>query len=102
MRAWHLSGVLMPIEVGVFRNCAWYAAAAAMPALELPALVELAVALALVPPLVLLLLLLLLLHAAIVSAEVATAMTAASVLLIRASFWRAPGSPGSRGSSVSS
>ena len=101
MRAWHLSGVLMPIEVGAFRNCAWYAAAAAMPALELPALVELAVALALVPPLVLLLLLLLL-HAAIVSAEVATAMTAASVLLIRASFWRAPGSPGSRGSSVSS
>ena len=66
----------------------------------MPALVSLAVALALVPPLVLLvLLLLLLLHAAMASAEVAAATMAASVLLIRASFWQAPGNPGSRGSS---
>jgi hypothetical protein len=78
-----VSGVLMPMEVGVPRNCCWYAAAAAS-----PALVALALALALVPaPLLLvLLLLLLLLHAPMASAEVATAMTAASVRLIRASF----------------
>jgi hypothetical protein len=43
----------------------------------------------------------LLLQAAMASAEVATAMTAARVLLMRASFWQAPGSPSSRGSSVS-
>ena len=85
-----VSGVLMPIEVGVPRNCCSYCVAAANPALVAPAL-----ALALVPPLVLLLLLLLLLlHAAMASVEVATATTAASVLLIRASFWQPPGSPG--------
>ena len=90
-----LSGVLMPIEVGVFRNCCWYAAAAAM-----PALVALAVELALVPPVVLVvLLLLLLLHAAMASAEVAAATMAARVLLMRASFWQAPGNPSSQGSS---
>src|SRR5580658_1878437 len=72
-----LSGVLMPIEVGVFRNCCWYAAAAAMPALVAPAG---ALALASVPPVVLVVLLLpLLLQAAMASAEVVTAMTAASV-----------------------
>src|SRR5579859_1357257 len=77
-----VSGVLMPIVVGVFRNCCSYCIAAAM-----PALVALAVASALVPPPVLpVLLLLLLLHAAMASVEVATATTAASVLLIRASF----------------
>jgi uncharacterized membrane protein YdbT with pleckstrin-like domain len=85
-----LSGVVMPIEVGVFRNCCSYCIAAAMPALVAPAVVP-----ALLPPLVLLvLLLLLLLHAAMASVEVATATTAASVLLIRASFWQPPGSPG--------
>src|SRR5579863_5652936 len=80
-----VSGVVMPIVVGVFRNCCSYCIAAAMPALVAPA-----VALALVPPpvlpVLLLLLLLLLLHAAMASVEVATATTAASVLLIRASF----------------
>jgi hypothetical protein len=67
-----------------------------MPAVEPPAA---ALALVLVVVLVLLLLLLLplLLHAAMASAEVVTAMTAASVFLIRASFWQAPGSPGGRG-----
>jgi hypothetical protein len=64
----------------------------------MPALVAPAVALALVPPpvlpVLLLLLLLLLLHAAMASVEVATATTAASVLLIRASFWQGPGNPG--------
>ena len=54
-----------------------------MPALL--ALVPEALALLLVPLLVLLLLLLLLLHAAMANAEL-TAMAAASVLLIRASF----------------
>jgi hypothetical protein len=53
----------------------------------MPALVAPALALALV----LLLLLLLLLHAAMASAEVAATTTAASVLLIRAPFWQAPG-----------
>src|SRR5579859_599288 len=80
-----LSGVEMPIEVGVFRNCCWYCVAAVRPALVAPA-----AALALVSPpvlpVLLLLLLLLLLHAAMASVEVATATTAASVLLIRASF----------------
>src|SRR5579859_2662278 len=80
-----VSGVVMPIVVGVFRNCCSYCCAAAM-----PALVALAVEPALVSPplalLVLLVLLLLLLHAAMASVEVATATTAASVLLIRASF----------------
>jgi len=55
----------------------------------MPALVALAVEPALVSPplaLLVLLLLLLLLHAAMASVEVATATTAASVLLIRASF----------------
>jgi hypothetical protein len=62
----------------------------------MPALVAPAVVPALLPPLVLLvlLLLLLLLHAAMASVEVATATTAASVLLIRASFWQGPGNPG--------
>src|SRR5580704_10419418 len=58
-----VSAVLMPIEVGVFRNCCSNCIAAAM-----PALVALAVASALVPPLLVLVLvlvlLLLLLHAA--------------------------------------
>jgi hypothetical protein len=74
-----LSGVLMPMEVGEFRNWAWYAFAAAMLApLPLPLL---AVALLVLP--LLLLVLPLLLHAAIASAE-ATAMTAAAIFLIRA------------------
>jgi hypothetical protein len=74
-----------------------------MPAVVAPAL---ALAVVPVPVLVLLLLLLLLLplllHAAMASAEVVTAMTAASVLLIRASFWQAPGSPSGQGSAGSS
>src|ERR1700722_4074417 len=71
-----LSGVVMPIEVGVPRNCCWYCVAAVRPALVAPAL---ALVLAPVSPalLVLLLLLLLLLHAAMASVEVATATTAA-------------------------
>src|SRR5579862_1504697 len=77
-----VSGVVMPIEVGVFRNCCSNDCAAAR-----PALVALAVAPALVPAPALLVPLLLLLHAAMASAEVAAAITAASVLLIRASFW---------------
>src|ERR1700726_3336986 len=44
-----LSGVVMPIVVGVFRNCCSYCIAAAV-----PAVVALPAALALVPPLVLL------------------------------------------------
>ena len=91
-----LSGVVMPMVVGVSRNCCWNCVAAVRPALVAPA-----AALALVSALVLpVLLLLLLLHAAMASVAVAAAMTAASGLLIRASFWQAPGSPGGRGSAV--
>jgi hypothetical protein len=91
--------VVMPMVVGVFRNCCWYCMAAARPALVAAAL---ALVSALVLPLLalVLLVLVLLLHAAMASAEVAAAMTAASGLLIRASFWQAPGSPGGRGSAV--
>jgi hypothetical protein len=60
----------------------------------MPALVALELELEVEPVLVLVLLLLLLLQAAMASAEVVAAMTAASVLLIRASFWQAPGRPG--------
>jgi len=61
----------------------------------MPAVVAPAVALVLASaPALLVLLLPLLLHAAMASVEVATATTAASVLLIRASFWQGPGNPG--------
>ena len=80
----------MPMEVGVFRNCCWYACAAATPELALP--VEDPVGLL---PLVVLpllgLLVLLLLHAAMVNAEI-PAMTNVRVFLIdAASPWHALG-----------
>src|ERR1700730_10686992 len=85
-----LSGVVMPMVVGVFRNCCWYCVAAVRPALVAAAL---ALVSALVLPLLALVLLVRVLLAAMASAEVAAAMTAASGLLIRASFWQAPGRP---------
>ena len=80
-----LSGVLMPMEVGVLSHCCSYAFAAATP--ELPPPLEDPPP---PPPLLLLVLLLLLLHAAMANAEV-TAMTAARVFLIRTSPWHALG-----------
>jgi hypothetical protein len=77
-----LSGVVIPMEVGEFRNWASYAFAAVTPELpEGPLLLLLLLVAAAPPPL----LLLLLLHAATPSAEV-SAMTAARVFLIHASF----------------
>jgi hypothetical protein len=65
----------------------------------MPALVALAAALSLVPPLVVPVLLLpLLLHAAMASVEVATATTAASVLLIAPPSGSRPEASGGRGS----
>ena len=79
-----MSGVLMPMEVGVFRNCFSYASAAAM-----PAEVALALALAVLVLLALLVVVLLLLHAAM-PITVLTAMAAARILLIRVSFPAGP------------
>src|SRR5438105_3364564 len=86
-----LSGVVIPMEVGEFRNWASYAFAAVTPELPEapppPPLLLLLLLLLLLPPppAPLLLLLLLLLHAATPSAEV-SAMIAPRVFLIRASF----------------
>jgi hypothetical protein len=96
-----LSGVVMPMEVGAFKNCVSYAFAAATPLLEDPPLLLLLLLLLLPPPPALLLLLLLPPHAAMNSAEV-TAMTAANVFLIRAPSGKRPGVPSSRVSIFSS
>ena len=70
-------GVLMPMEVGVFRNCCWYAFAAATPELALPVEDPVGDPVALLP----LVVVLLLLHAAMVNAEI-PAMTNVRVFLM--------------------